>query len=279
MRRSLLALGLLGSVTLAPSLRAQAPRYPERAIRRDIPLTDMIRRAFAAGTREPSGRPGPHYWQLWTDYTIAARLDPATGVVTGHERVVVQNASDTEMNAVTLRLDKNLFGPGAERAQAEPDLQETDGMRITALSIDGQAVDPNPQPTLRTVTRGGQTFQFMAPPPYDLRVTSATIPLATPVPAHGSFTLEADWHFTVPKIPAGRRGVRMGAWGDSLFQVAQWYPRVAVIDDLREGGWDAEPYLGPSEFYNNFGHFDVKLDVPAGWLVARPACSRTRTRC
>jgi hypothetical protein len=49
--------------------------------------------------------------------------------------------------------------------------------------------------------------------------------------------------------------------------VAQWYPRVAVFDDLRDGGWDTDPYLGPSEFYNNFGRFDVTIDVPAGWLV------------
>jgi hypothetical protein len=55
-------------------------------------------------------------------------------------------------------------------------------------------------------------------------------------------------------------------WADSLFQPTQWYPRVAVYDDLR--GWDSELYLGPSEFYNNFGTFDVNIDVPAGWIVS-----------
>ena len=79
-------------------------------------------------------------------------------------------------------------------------------------------------------------------------------------------TLEVDWRFRVPRAE-GERGLRMGAWGDSLFQVAQWYPRVAVFDDLRDGGWDTDPYLGPSEFYNNYGRFDVRLDVPAGWVV------------
>ena len=266
--RSLLALTALAALAALPATAfpQAGPKYPERAVRRDFPLTDMIRRAFAAGTRDSTGNPGRHYWQLWTDYTITARLDPATGVVTGHERVVVQNPGDSAMRRVTLRLDQNLFGPGAERAQAAPNLRETDGMQVTSLSINGQVVDPNPQPTVRTITRGGSSFQVTVPPPYNLALTSAGIPLATPVPAHGSFTLEADWHFTVPKIEGGR-GVRMGAWGDSLFQVAQWYPRVAVFDDLREGGWDTDPYLGPSEFYNNFGHFDVKLDVPAGWLV------------
>ena len=47
--------------------------------------------------------------------------------------------------------------------------------------------------------------------------------------------------------------------------VGIWFvARLAMYDDLR--GWDTDPYLGPSEFYNNFGHFDVRLDVPAGWV-------------
>ena len=53
---------------------------------------------------------------------------------------------------------------------------------------------------------------------------------------------------------------------DRLFQPTQWYPRIAKYDDLR--GWDLNQYLGPSEFYNNFGRFDVRIDVPAGWIVS-----------
>ena len=53
---------------------------------------------------------------------------------------------------------------------------------------------------------------------------------------------------------------------DTLFQPTQWFPRVAKYDDLR--GWDTSLYLGPAEFYNNFGRFDVRIDVPAGWIVS-----------
>jgi hypothetical protein len=77
--------------------------------------------------------------------------------------------------------------------------------------------------------------------------------------------VEADWSFVVPLIPDDKRGDRMGRWGTRLFQVAQWYPQIAMFDDLR--GWDPELYLGDAEFYNNFGSFDVRLDVPAGWLI------------
>jgi hypothetical protein len=237
-------------------------RYPERAVRRDIPLTDMIRRAFAAGTRDSSGRPGSHYWQLWTDYSIAARLDPSTGLVTGHERVVVQNTGDSAMGVVVLRLDQNLFSPNVPRAEVLPAL--TDGLRLTSLAIDSQPVDLNPPPRRRRFGPGAERAQVTLAV-YDTGQTVATITLPNPVVPQGRFSLEADWQFTVPRVVPPARGERMGAWGDSLYQVAQWYPRVAVFDDLR--GWDTDPYLGTSEFYNNFGRFDVTIDLPAGWVV------------
>jgi hypothetical protein len=53
---------------------------------------------------------------------------------------------------------------------------------------------------------------------------------------------------------------------DTLFQPTQWFPRIAKFDDLR--GWDTNVYLGPAEFYNNFGRFDVRIDVPGGWIVS-----------
>ena len=105
----------------------QSPgKLPERAVRRDMPLTDMIRRAFAAGTRDSSGRPGPKYWQAWTDYTISARFDPATGLITGHERVVVQNNSDSALSRIVLRLDQNIFSANVPRAEVVT--QITDGV-------------------------------------------------------------------------------------------------------------------------------------------------------
>ncbi len=240
---------------------AQSQGAPPRAVRRDIPLTNMIRRAMAAGTRDSTGRPGRNYWQLSTDYAIKARFDATTGVVSGTEHVIVRNNSDSVMRAVVLRLDQNIFAPNVPRAEALPSL--TEGMRVTRLAVDGQTVDlaaPAPRP------RNAAGAQPTAPTVSGLTQTVATIRLPKPIAARSSVALDADWSFRVPPVD-GERGMRMGAWGDSLFQVAQWYPRVAVFDDLRQGGWDTDPYLGPSEFYNNYGHFDVQLDLPAGWLV------------
>jgi len=266
--RSFLASCLVAGLAAAPSAAlAQAARPaapPERAVRRDIPFTNMIRRAFAAGTRDSTGRPGPRYWQQWTDYAIEARLDAPAGVVTGRERVTVQNNGDSALRVIVLRLDQNIFSSNVPRSEAAPTL--TDGMQVTALAVNGQAVDLNPPPRFggRGPNAAPQQVTLAA---YNLTQTLAMITLPTPVPAHSSFMLTAEWHFTVPKLGPNTRGIRMGAWGDSVYQVAQWYPRVAMYDDLRQGGWDTDPYLGGSEFYNNFGRFDLKLDLPAGWLA------------
>jgi hypothetical protein len=223
-------------------------------------MTNTIKRAFAAGTRNATGRPGPNYWQLWTDYKIEARLDSATSIVSGRETVTFRNNSDSAMRSLVLRLDQNIFRGDA--AHATPMDAVTDGMKITRLVVNGQTLPvtdtlgaPIPGSTRRTPALARV-----------LRQTSARIPLATPIAAHSSGTIEADWSFQVPRIE-GARGFRMGRWADTLYQVAQWYPRLAVFDDLRDGGWDTDPYLGNGEFYNNFGHFDVSIDVPAGWIV------------
>ena len=76
-----------------------------------------------------------------------------------------------------------------------------------------------------------------------------------------SLDLELAWHFTVPDYGAGRMG-RDG----SLYEIAQWYPRMAVYDDVR--GWNHEPYIGAGEFYLEYGSFDVSLTVPANYIVA-----------
>ncbi len=276
MKRSLLILLLAGGspLLLASPVRAQraglAPRnWPERAIRHDIPMTDMIRRAFAAGTRDSTGRPGAKYWQLWLDYTINAKLDPESSTLTGHETVVIHNNSDSAMTSIVMRLDQNIFRGSVSRAAPTVPSEITDGMVLTRLALNGQAVDLDAQPAFGRGGRGGRGGGggLTEPMLTGATQTSARLLLPSPVAGKSSAMLDIDWHFKLAGGPGGS-GHRMTArWADSLYQVTQWYPRIAVFDDLRQGGWDTDPYLGPSEFYNNFGRFDVRIDVPAGWIV------------
>ena len=243
---------------LAPALlAAQPPRtpFPERAIRRDIPMTGAIRRAHAAGTRDSTGRPGRAWWQLRTDYRIAVRLDAPSSRLTGQARVTVHNGSPDDLSQIALRLDPNHFLFGVPRAAPWVPAEQTDGMVITDLRVAGRPVRLDGQ------APPSPAADWLQSP----RSTLARLRLSQPVKARDSVTLEVTWSHKLPGGPGG--GHRMTQrWGDTLVQPTQWYPRVAMYDDLR--GWDGELYLGPSEFYNPFGRFDVTIDVPAGWIMS-----------
>ena len=258
LRLALVAIAL-AATSLPIALPAQTPvRTPERAIRRDIPITNAIRRALRAGTRDSSGRPGRNYWRLRTDYTIHASLDPATSRISGRETVVIHNTSPDSLRNIALRLDPNLFRGTTPHVAPWVPAEITDGMVITRMAIDGRPVNLAPAPAA-----GAQSVQ--EPSAFGLALTSARLALPSAILAGAKATLEIDWNFKVPGGPGVGHRMTM-RWADSLYQPTQWFPRVAVYDDLR--GWDTELYLGPSEFYNNFGRFDVRIEVPAGWIVS-----------
>jgi hypothetical protein len=247
-------------VILSPALVAQTPSEVPRAIRRDVPMTNSIRRAYDAGTRNASGRPGPNYWQLQTDYTISARLDPATQTITGTETIVLHNNSPEALANIALRLDHNIFRASSPHAAPWVPAEVTEGMVVTRIAVNGEMVPLAPPAGARGAAPPRQLYVL------GLDQTLAGIGLATPIAARSSATLEIAWHTKLPGGPNGRNHRMTQRFDDTLFQPTQWYPRIAKYDDLR--GWDNNFYLGPSEFYNNFGRFDVRLDVPAGWIVS-----------
>ncbi|HEX5054107.1 MAG TPA: M1 family metallopeptidase [Planctomycetota bacterium] len=246
----------------APALLRAGLESNTRAIRRDVPLTHSIQRAMAAGTRDFTGRPGPNYWQLQTDFTIEARLDPQTQSISGTETIAVHNNSPSELTQLVLRLDHNIFRARAERGSSVP-AETTDGMVVTRLAVDGEAIDL----AARGRRRGRRGDTETAPASASgLDRTVATIRLGKPIAAGAVARLEIEWHTKLPGGDGGQGHRMTQRFGDTLFQPTQWYPRLAMYDDLN--GWDTNPYLGPAEFYNNFGRFDVRLDVPGGWIVS-----------
>jgi len=243
---ALTALGACASASVKP---APAPvssnPFPERAVRRDLPVWPSLRRAYATGTRDSSGAPARGYWQQKVDYRIDASLDQATNRLRGSETITLHNTTPDTLQTIVLRLYQNYFTPRAERNDYVTDL--TDGMTIERLAVNGRAID---------LADSRQ---------YSLRERIATIKPLSPILPGSTATIEAAWRFTVPLVDSGVRGQRMGRYGSYLYQVAQWYPQVAMYDDLR--GWDTDQYLGNAEFYNQFGSFDVRITAPGGWLL------------
>jgi len=251
----------------APALLRKSIAADTRAIRRDVPLTNMIRRAFEAGTRDFTGRPGPEYWQLEADYKIDARLDREKLSIIGSETITVHNNSPDVLDEIVLRLDHNIFRPRIQRGSSVP-AETTDGMVVTRLVVNGEKVDltaPSGRRGGGRRRRGGGGDRPRTLGVRGLDQTVATISLAKPIAARSKATVEIDWSTRLPGGTGGRGHRMTQRWDDTLFQPTQWFPRIAKYDDQR--GWDRNVYLGPAEFYNNFGRFDVRINVPAGWIV------------
>lgn len=231
------ALAAAAALALAVPALAQAPddgAVDSRFATPALPTPNVWRAA--------NGRPGPEYWQQRVDYDIEATLDPATSTITGSETITYANRSPDTLRYVWVQLDQNLFAPGSQGAQTFPR-----GGRFGGAAFEG-----------------GYTVSRVAGPggPLEHRIsdTQMRVDLAAPLPPGGSTTLEIDWSFVVPGLGADR----MGHEGDH-YVIAQWYPRLAVYDDV--DGWNTMPYLGQGEFYLEYGDFDVALTVPATFLV------------
>jgi hypothetical protein len=220
------------------------PRRTRHEVR-PVPVPRAIEDALAAGTRAPTGVPGPRYWQQDVAYRIEAELDPAAARVTGSQTITYRNNSPDTLEHLVLHLYQNAFRQGAQRVRQVP---ITGGLTLERVEAGGTRA--------RAVSGAAP-----AGASYTVDGTLMTLRLPRPLAPGARTTLELDWHFTVP--PPG--APRTGHDANEAFVVAQWYPQVAVYDDVR--GWDARPYWTNGEFYLEYGDFDVALTVPEGWVV------------
>ena len=90
------------------------------------------------------------------------------------------------------------------------------------------------------------------------------VDLPRPLPPNDRIHLEIAWSFPFDTSITNRMGIEL-VDGSYVYEVAQWYPRMAVYDDVR--GWNTEQYLGQGEFYLEYGSFDVSVTLPADMLV------------
>ncbi len=97
--------------------------------------------------------------------------------------------------------------------------------------------------------------------------TVARIDLDRPLAPAGIVTLDLAFAFQAPEMGTFR--TVHGEVGEGrIYEIAQWYPRMAVYDDVR--GWNTDQYLGNGEFYLEYGDFDVFITVPRSFIVAAP---------
>ncbi|HSG46584.1 MAG TPA: M1 family metallopeptidase [Longimicrobiales bacterium] len=209
--------------------------------------------------RNAAGLPGPRYWQQQADYRIRAVLDTVDHVITGSERITYHNNSPDVLRFVWLQLDQNTRSEEYSRAyrmqgalpeQVSPrarqflGLERFDGghrlSRVQVVDAAGALVDAK----------------------HFINNTVMRVDLAEPLEPGGMAELEIDWSYRVPDSGRGGKELVSDGW---IYEMAQWFPRMSVYDDVN--GWQTDQFLGRGEFYLNFGDYDVEITVPRNHIV------------
>ena len=194
--------------------------------------------------RSASGKPGPDYWQQRADYTISATLDTSTTEVSGSVQIRYTNNSPDTLHFVWLQADQNLYRTGSK----------------------GSALFPADSRWGVRGFEGGYAFQDVrvngTPVQPRINDTMMRLDLPSPLPPRGGkTTISINYSFKVPEHGSDRMGR-----DSTLYEIAQWFPRMAVYDDVR--GWNTDPYLGQGEFYLEFGDYEYSITAPAGYVIA-----------
>jgi hypothetical protein len=206
-------------------------------------------------------------------YTIDVRLDPQARTLTGRETLVWTNITTAAANELQFHLYFNAWRNTESSWMREHRLttwwsqvaarQPGDfaAIDISSLRLTAGALPPT------DLTRA---MRFISPDDGNLDDrTVITVPLPAPVAPNKSVTVDIVWTAKIP-LPFARTG----AVGNYFF-VAQWFPKIGVLDHT--GAWNCHQFHVGTEFFSDYGVYDVRMTVPRGWPLAATGRERGRT--
>jgi hypothetical protein len=187
-------------------------------------------------------------------YRINARLDHPAGTITGDETILWRNISANATSELRFHLYWNAWrnadstwmrerALAGGRAGLERPAEDWGSTDVEDVSVQGASLP----------------FKFIAPDDGNAEdQTVLSVPLPSPVGPGDAIEIRVRWRAKVPR-PFARTG-RIGAF----YFVAQWFPKLGVLEDE---GWNCHQFHAATEFYSDFGVYDVTLTVPEGWTV------------
>lgn len=201
--------------------------------------------------RSAGGQPGPKYWQNAADYKISATLDTLQHRISGSVLITYKNNSPDHLPFLWLQMDQNVYRQDSRGTATVGATGDRFANRTYTNGFELKAVD---------VVSNGKSSAAK----YLVDDTRMQIKLGDALKPGGSLQLKIDYSYTVPEYGTDRTG-RMNTRHGWIYEIAQWYPRMAVYDDVL--GWNNIPYLGASEFYLEYGNFDYTITAPANMVV------------
>ena len=204
--------------------------------------------------RSANGAPGPRYWQNSVNYIIRATLNESDTTLNGDVTINYTNNSTDTLNYLWLQLDQNLFNPDSRGAATT--LVSGDRFDVKGYTKGGYHIES------ASVIYKGKTYKI------DPVITDTRMQLRLPFtvkPNGDKIDIKVKYYFSIPRYGADRMG-RLYTKNGVVYQLAQWYPRMCVYDEV--SGWNTLPYMGLGEFYCEYGNFDYYVTVPADMIVA-----------
>lgn len=204
------------------------------------------------------------------NYVIEARLDSRQRMITGREWLTWRNITAAPTSELRYHLYYNAFRNSRstwlrERALAGRVSEPLSSLRrqdwgwtdVTAIRLkEPGGADVDLAPGMRFVSPDDGN-------PDDETVLA--VPLPRPVAPGEEITVYLEWTAQVPRTFS-----RTGAIGTYFF-LGQWFPKVGVLED---GGWNCHQFHASTEFFSDYGVYDVKLTVPKGWVVGATGVER-----
>jgi len=244
---ALAALLILGGATI--------PAAPQPPAAQPVPSTSV-----ATSPRSPRN----------ASYAITARLDPKSRTLTGDEILTWRNTSNTAATTLRFHLYYNAW-------------RNTNSTWMRARRL-AAVTRPTPSPesdwswidvtTVRVIGAGGAAgdltgrIRFVAPDDGNTEDrTVMEVPLDRAVAPGATLNVQIAWISRVPRTFA-----RTGMIGNFYF-MAQWFPKIGVLE---ESGWNCHQFHSATEFFSDFGTYDVRLTVPTGWMVGATGVERDR---
>lgn len=207
--------------------------------------------------RSASGQPGPKYWQNKADYILDATLNDQSNEISGSVQITYKNNSPDNLDFLWLNLEQNLFNSKSRGEAVIPTSGSRNGQGGRVPGVKNIKVEGGYK--IKSVkSASGETLK------YTISDTRMQVYLPKTLATGGEAKLKIEYSFIAPYYGSDRMGV-LETQNGKIFTIAQWYPRMCVYDDLH--GWNTDPYLGASEFYLEYGDFDINITAPAKHIV------------
>ena len=213
--------------------------------------------------RTASGAPGKDYWQQKADYDISVSLNDNTQSVTGEETITYHNLSPDRLGYLWVQLDQNMRAKDSNTplaaANSMPDT-------ISGKSLQKITQDYNFDGGFQITSVKDLEGKSL---PYTINKTMMRVDLPQALNSGDKVSFKISWSYNINDrmLVGGRSGYEyFPKDGNYLYTIAQWFPRMAVYDDVN--GWQNKQFLGSGEFALPFGDYNVRITVPSDHVVA-----------